>query len=263
MNDGMEGGNHMRTVALQGYLVGTEAGGEARRLRKAVRKLQRARRRAERKELVRQRNEPPRLTKREEAINAASHGAGALMAVACMTLLLLKSDTPLKLTASLFYGVSMIFMMLSSCIYHAMPTGSAAKRVFRRFDYTSIYLLIGGTFAPILLAHIGGVLGVTLFCAQWGVIAAGVALVLAFGPGRWRGLLFTLYFLLGWSGLGFIPEFYAHAPALLWFIFMGGVVYTAGMIPFARQRKYDHCVWHFLVLAAAALHWLGIYTQIY
>ena len=39
-----------------------------------------------------------------------------------------------------------------------MPTGSAAKRVFRRFDYTSIYLLIGGTFAPILLAHIGGVL---------------------------------------------------------------------------------------------------------
>ena len=43
----------------------------------------------------------------------------------------------------------------------------------------------------------------------------------------------------------------------------GGVVYTLGMIPFARNRKYDHCVWHVFVLAAAALHWAGIYTQIY
>jgi hemolysin III len=248
---------------MRGFFVGTGAGDEARSLRKAVRELQKARRRAERKELVRLRNEPPRLTKREEAVNAASHGAGALMAIACMTLLLLKSDTPLKLMASLFYGVSMVFMMLASCIYHAMPTGSTAKRVCRRFDYASICLLIGGTFAPILLAHIGGVLGVTLFCVQWGIIAAGVALVLAFGPGRWRGLLFTLYFALGWSGLGFVPELCARAPALLWFILMGGVVYTAGMVPFARRRKYDHCVWHFLVLAAAALHWLGIYTQIY
>ncbi|MBQ7680938.1 MAG: hemolysin III family protein [Oscillibacter sp.] len=235
------------------------AGDEARQLRKAVRRLQRERRR----ELARLRNEPPRLTRREEIINAASHGAGVLLAVACMVLLLLKSDTPYKLTASLFYGVSMVLMMLMSSIYHAMPTGSTAKRVCRRFDYTSIYLLIGGTFAPILLVYMGGVAGVTLFCVQWGVILAGVALVLVFGPGRWRGLMFTLYFLLGWSGLAFIPDFYAHARTLLWFIFMGGVVYTAGMIPFARQRKYDHCVWHFLVLAAAGLHWLGIYTQIY
>lgn len=248
------------TLNLSGYFV---YGDEARRLRKAVRKLQRERRRTERKELTRQRNEPPRLTKREEVINAVSHGAGVLIAVAFLTLLLLKSDTPLKLTASLFYGVSMILMMLMSCLYHAMPTGSAAKRVCRRFDYTSIYLLIGGTFAPILLAYLGGILGVALFCVQWGVIAVGVALVLTFGPGRWRALLFTLYFLLGWSGLAFVPEFYAHAPTLLWFIFMGGAVYTAGMLPFARQRKYDHCVWHFLVLTAAALHWVGIYTQIY
>ena len=249
----------MRTVSTGGYLISMNAGEEAKQLRKAVRRLQRERRR----EQARLRNEPPRLTKREEIINAASHGAGVLLAVACMVLLLVKSDTPYKLTASLFYGVSMVLMMLMSSIYHAMPAGSTAKRVCRRFDYTSIYLLIGGTFAPILLVYMGGAVGVTLFCVQWGVILAGVVLVLVFGPGRWRGLMFTLYFLLGWSGLALIPDFYAHARTLLWFIFMGGVVYTAGMIPFARQRKYDHCVWHFLVLTAAALHWLGIYTQIY
>ena len=98
---------------------------------------------------------------------------------------------------------------------------------------------------------------------QWAVILLGVALISAFGPGRWRPLHFTLYFLLGWSGLVFLPNFYRYARTLLWFILAGGVVYTLGMIPFARNRKYDHCTWHLFVLAAAVLHWVGIYTQIY
>lgn len=217
----------------------------------------------ERREQIRRRNEPPLLTAAEEWFNAGSHGAGILLAVVCTVLMILKSDTGLKLMASLFYGISMTVMMLMSCIYHAQPAGSKAKRVCRRFDYTSIFLLIGGTFAPILLVYLGGRLGVTLFCVQWGIIAAGAAMVLTVGPGRWRGLLFTLYFLLGWSGLGFLPALWRQAPVLLGYIFLGGLVYTLGMIPFARQRKYDHCVWHVFVMVAAALQWVGIYTQIY
>lgn len=180
-----------------------------------------------------------------------------------MALLLLRSDTPLKITASCFYGISMVLMMVMSSVYHAMKTGSAAKRICRRFDYTSIYLLIGGTFAPILLVYLGGTLGIALFCVQWAVILTGVTLILVFGPGRWRALHFTLYFLIGWSGLIFLPDFYANNRPLLWFILGGGLVYTLGMIPFARGRKNDHCVWHLFVLAAAALQWAGIYTSIY
>ena len=185
------------------------------------------------------------------------------MAAAGLALLLLRSDTGMEVLTSCVYGVSMVLLMLMSSVYHAMPAGSTAKRVCRRFDYTSIYLLIGGTFAPIFLLYLGGRLGVTLFCVQWGVIAFGVTLLAVFGPGKWRPLHFTLYFLIGWSGLMFIPLFWRNARPLLWFILMGGVVYTVGMIPFARQRKWDHCVWHVFVLAAALLHWMGIYTQLY
>ena len=234
-----------------------------RQQRRETRQALRLERREARRELARKRNEPPLLSHQEEVINAASHGAGALLALWGMVLLLGRSHTALARTASLFYGVSMVLMMLMSCIYHAMPARSRAKRVCRRFDYTSIYLLIGGTFAPILLLYVGGTLGLVLFRVQWGIILAGVSLVLAFGPGRWRGLLFTLYFALGWSGLAFIPSFCRNARPLLWFILTGGLVYTLGMVPFARKRKYDHCVWHLFVLAAAALHWAGIYTQLY
>lgn len=219
--------------------------------------------RAARRERIRALNEPPRLTVGEEVFNAVSHGIGALAAAAGLTLMLLRSHTPLQVTASCFYGVSLLVMMLMSCLYHAMPAGSGVKRLWRRFDYTSIYLLIGGTFAPIFLVYLGNRLGIALFCAQWAVIAGGIFLISAFGPGRFRPLHFTLYFLLGWSGLMFLPSFYLHARTLLWYILAGGVVYTMGMIPFARNRKYDHCVWHLIVLAAAALHWIGLYTQLY
>lgn len=214
-------------------------------------------------ERAKRRNEPPVRTRGEEIFNSVSHGVGGALAVAGMVLLLLRSHTGLAVMASCFYGISMVVMMFASGLYHALPTGSRAKRVCRRFDYTSIYLLIGGTFAPIFLIYMGGFWGVTLFCIQWAVIAAGVTLVLTFGPGRWRPLHFTLYFVLGWSGLAFIPEFYRNAPVLLLFIFLGGLTYTLGMIPFGRNHKYDHCVWHLFVVAAAVLHWVGIYTQIY
>ena len=235
----------------------------ARKYKRRSNQVEREQRRMERREQVRKRNEPPILTKEEERFNAISHGAGAVLAAVCTALLLRKSESAFAVLASLVYGVSMIVMMLMSCIYHAMPSGSGAKRVCRRFDYTSIFLLIGGTFAPILLIYLGGKLGMILFCIQWGVILAGAAWILTFGPGKWRWLPFTLYFLIGWSGVAFIPEFWRHARTLLWFILMGGLVYTAGMIPFARKQKYDHCVWHMFVLTGAILHWIGIYTQIY
>lgn len=227
------------------------------------RQLQKARLRAVRRAVIRERNEPPRLTLGAEVFNAVSHGLGALAAVGALTLLLIRSHSGMEILASCFYGISMVVMMLMSCVYHAMPSGSTAKRVCRRFDYTSIYLLIGGTFAPILLLYLGGKAGILLFCVQWAVILTGVTLVFVFGPGRWRGLHFTLYFLIGWSGLVFLPRMYLHSRTLLWFIFAGGLAYTLGMIPFAGKRKYDHCVWHIFVLAGAALHFLGIYSQVY
>ena len=64
------------------------------------------------RERVRAQNEPPRLTAGEEALNAVSHGLGAALAVAGLVLLLLRSDTPLKVLASCFYGISMVLRSL-------------------------------------------------------------------------------------------------------------------------------------------------------
>ena len=198
-----------------------------------------------RKKQLKELNEPPKLTVLEEVGNAVTHGVGALLAIAGMVLLLIKSDTGMKVMASCFYGISLFLMMLMSCLYHSFKSGSTVKRLWRRFDYSSIYLLIGGTFAPLYLVYWGNTLGIVLFCIAWFLIVCGITMISILGPGR------------------FIPDWYRNNMPLLWMILIGGILYTVGMVPFSRDKKYDHFIWHFFVLAGAVLHWFGIYLYVY
>ena len=209
------------------------------------------------------RNEPPVLTRMEEFGNYASHGLGVLLAVAGLVLLLVKSNTGMKVMASLFYGISMILMFLDSALYHGMPAGSRVKRILRRFDYSSIYLLIGGTFAPVFLIYWGTTAAVVLFCVQWGLIVGGILLLAVFGPGRYYWVHNLLYFVIGWSAIAFLPGWWMHNRPLFWMVLAGGVIYTVGMIPFVRDKRGDHFIFHLFVLAAAVVHWFAIYFFIY
>lgn len=217
-----------------------------------------------RKHYLRSLSNPPMRPVKEEIGNAITHGVGALLAIAALILMLLKSDTPLKIMASIVYGVCMLIMMLMSCLYHSFKAGTKVKFLWRRFDYSSIYLLIGGTFAPIYLVYWGNTLGIVLFIIQWALIITGITFVCIFGPGRLRVLHYTMYFAIGWSGVFFIPDFIQNNLPLLWMILGGGLVYTLGMIPFAKKGvKNAHFIWHFFVLAGAAVQFLGILFFIY
>ena len=216
-----------------------------------------------RKEYIKTLNEPPKLTILEEVGNAVVHGIGAGLAIAGFILLLLKSDTGLKIMATCFYGISLIILMLMSTLYHAFKSGSTVKRLWRRFDYSSIYLLIGGTFAPLYLVYWGNALGIVIFCIEWALIIWGITMLSIFGPGRFKWLHFSLYFIIGWSGLIFLPDWIKNNMPLLWMILIGGVIYTIGMIPFTRDKKYSHFIWHFFVMIGAILHWFGIYLFVY
>lgn len=222
------------------------------------------RRRKEKRDQLRSLNEPPKRPVLEEVGNAVTHGVGAILAAVGLSLMLMKSDTPLKITASLVYGLSMLIMMLMSCLYHSFKSGSRVKRIWRRFDYSSIYLLIGGTFAPLYLVYWGNTLGIVLFIIQWCLIITGITFVCVFGPGRIKWLHYTLYFAIGWSGLIFIPDWIQNNLNLLWMILGGGIVYTLGMIPFAKKGiRSAHFIWHFFVLAGAIIQFLGILLFVY
>ena len=218
---------------------------------------------AERRKRRRLLSEPPVRTVLEEVGSSVTHGAGAALSIVTLSLLLLKADRPEALCSCIVYGGCLFLMFLMSCLYHAFRTGSTVKRIWRRFDYCSIYLLIGGTITPIHLLFIGGTPGTVLCIAMWVLIAVGVTFVGVFGPMFVRALHFALFFAIGWSAAVFIPRMWSASPALLWFILSGGIVYTLGMIPFAWKVKGSHFIWHIFVLAGALLQWLGIWMYVF
>lgn len=206
---------------------------------------------------------PPSRSVLEEIGNATTHGVGAIFAIVAFILMLLNSNGGLEVLGAVIYFFGMFVMFTMSCLYHSFKHGTKTKRIFRRFDYSSIYLLIGATFAPILLCFRGGVFGTVFFVIQWLIIATGVSLVGVFGPSRLRFIHIPLYVLLGWSGLMLIPSMYAHNPMFVFWILLGGVVYSFGIIPFAIKSRASHFIWHFFVLAGAILQWIGVFKYIY
>ena len=215
------------------------------------------------KEALNLRKEPPKRTVLEEVGNAVTHGIGALLGIAGLVLLLLRSDTGMKLCASLVYGICFILMFLMSCLYHGFKWGTRVKRLWRRFDYISIYLLIGGTFTPMWLLYWGGDTGILCCIAEWAVILAGITLIGVFGTHKAIKIHIALYILLGWSGLVFLPKMVSDNLPLFFFILAGGLFYTIGIIPFAMKKKGAHFIWHFFVLFGAVAHWFGIYLYLY
>ena len=208
-------------------------------------------------------NEPPKRSVLEEVGNAVTYGVGALFAVAGLVLLLLKAQTPTGLFCAIVYGVCLLMMFLMSCLYHSFRWGTKVKRLWRRFDYISIYLLIGGTFTPMWLLFWGGQAGTAFCIAQWVLILLGVVFVAVFGPGRPKALHPVLFVVLGWVGLVFLPRMFRENMPLFLFILAGGIIYTVGVIPFALKRKGAHFLWHFFVFFGAVIHWFGIYFFLY
>ena len=207
--------------------------------------------------------QPPKRSVLEEVGNSVTHGIGALLGIAGLVLLLLRSDTEIKVVSSLVYGTCFFLMFLMSCLYHAFKWGTTVKRVWRRFDYISIYLLIGGTFTPLWLLFWQGDHSV-LFCSiEWIVLLAGIVMISIFGPEKAKWFHMTLYIAIGWCGVIFIPRMIRESIPLFLFTLGGGILYTIGIIPFAAKKKGAHFIWHFFVLFGAIAHWFGIYLYLY
>ena len=195
-------------------------------------------------------------TKLEEQLNSISHGVGALLGIAGLVLLVVfnTNKTDWSLFSVIVYGVSIIVLFTASTLYHSVR-GERRKHYFRIVDHISIYLLIAGTYTPVLLITLEQSLGWTLFWLVWGIAGFGVILKLFF-TGRFEILSTLLYLVMGWL---IVFDFSNLSEAIgssgtLWF-FAGGMFYTVGILFYALQRiPYNHVIWHVFVLAGAICH---------
>jgi hemolysin III len=197
----------------------------------------------------------------EEIANSVSHGVGLLAALIAFPFLVwsaLRHGNPAAVVGASVFGASMVLLYLTSTLFHAFPR-SRAKRLFQVLDHAAIYLLIAGTYTPFTLGVLNGAWGWTLFGLVWGMAAAGI-LLKAIGGIRYNKVSTVVYLGMGWLVLLAADTVWTLVPGWgIFWLFAGGLAYTAGAIFFIAERvRYFHFVWHLFVLAGTACHFVAV-----
>ncbi|APY09888.1 hemolysin III family protein [Seonamhaeicola sp. S2-3] len=200
----------------------------------------------------------------EEKLNATTHAFGALFGVVALVLLILfdTHKTNFSLGSVIVYGISIIVLFTASTLYHSVKN-EKLKHYYRIVDHISIYLLIAGTYTPVLLITLNDSLGWMLFYIVWGIAAFGIILKLFF-TGRFEVFSTLLYLLMGWLIVFDFSNFskLVSSDAVL-LLFAGGLAYTGGVIFYAIEKiPFNHVIWHLFVLVGAICHFFMIFFYI-
>ena len=200
----------------------------------------------------------------EEKLNAWSHGLGAVLGLIGLILLVvfLQKETPYALLSVIVYGLSIVILFLASTFYHSVRS-ERRKHYFRILDHISIYILIAGTYTPVLLIILPDSLGWQLLYIVWGIAAFGLILKIFF-TGRFEIFSTLLYLVMGWLIIFDFPALIERmASNGVYLLYAGGAFYTIGIIFYIFQRiPFNHVIWHFFVLGGAICHFLMIYWYV-
>lgn len=198
---------------------------------------------------------------REEVLaDAIVHGgaiAAALIGGGYMIARTIGASGGAQIAALAVYVLSLLAMLSFSAAYNLTPV-SPVKWLLRRFDHSAIYLLIAGTYTPILV-QLPPAWSLPLAAIVWGGAIFGILLKVLM-PGRLDMLAVVIYLALGWVGVFAGKTLVQSLPALtLVLIAVGGVIYSAGVPFYLWERlKFQNAIWHGFVVAAAACQFVGI-----
>lgn len=197
--------------------------------------------------------------KREELANALTHALGAVLSAgACIYILSNRNQLtkPGLLAGFIVYALSMLLLYTASSLYHFLPKNNW-KRVCRILDHSNIYILIAGTYTP-MLAYIHSPMTDLLLLLVWGITALGIIFTIRFW-GKYGILHVLLYLAMGWMVVFFWGDIVPNIPSgLINWIIAGGITYSAGTIFYAIKKiPYYHAIWHIFVLGGSACFFAG------
>lgn len=202
-------------------------------------------------------------TKGEEIANAITHGVGTILAIigtVFLLMLAIESKNMYKIIGASVYSFCLIILYLDSTLYHSLP-GKVTKRVFRIFDHSSIYLLIAGTYTPLLLILLNqDKRSMIILTCIWIMAIIGI-IFKAIWVGRFELLSTLIYIFMGWAIVFNVKTILLVVPGnILLHILIGGIAYTLGCIFFSLDKMpYNHAIWHLFVMAGSVLHYIAVF----
>lgn len=211
----------------------------------------------------------PRYSRGEETMNMVTHIVGGGFAVIALLLSLIRAisrGTVAGICSTALYGCCMVLVYTISSIYHGLRTGTG-KKVLQVLDHCAIYLLIAGTYTPILVCAMVPeypAIGWGLLALQW-VLAATATTLTAIDLRKYRVFSMICYIGMGWGIAPFLPQAWkVLGSSGFWFLLSGGISYTIGAVLFGlgKKLKWMHSIFHIFVVLGSMLQWVCIHFYI-
>ncbi len=204
----------------------------------------------------------------EETVNFITHGLGSLLSLIGLIVFIIigagAGDTK-DFVGLIVFGLSLLFLYSFSTLYHFSKAPSR-KLFFQKLDHSAIFILIAGSYTPLMLMTLKPSLGISIIVVNWILAFWGIfsEFFEIFKTRKWS---IILYVVMGWMAVFVIkPMIEVISIVNLILIVAGGLIYTIGIFFYIKRKMYhNHGIWHIFVLAGSACHYfaiLGIFLSI-
>ena len=205
---------------------------------------------------------PHKMNTTNETLNTLTSSIGMILSYIGFFFLVLLSTNEsdyLKVISCIIYGITLIMLHTASTLHHSRALYNKINKKFLNFDLSCIYLLIAGTYTPVILVCLYNYIGISIVSIIWGLAIIGIIMVISdYKP--FNNFDLYLYLFMGWFALIGINQLIdvMNINAII-LIFIGGIFFTIGTF-FLKQKnsRYGHAIWHLFVIMGCSCHYFVI-----
>lgn len=172
--------------------------------------------------------------------------------------------------AAVVFSIAAVLLFGTSALFHRGNWSPNVKNILRRMDHANIFLIIAGSYTPFAMLGLPEDQGRLLMTIVWSGALLGV-LFRIFWMAAPRWLYTTLYLVVGWIAVFFLPELIdGVGVAAVVLIIIGGGLYTLGALVYGLKWPNPwhgwfgfHEVFHALTIAAFTVHYIAVSMVVY
>jgi hemolysin III len=165
------------------------------------------------------------------------------------------------------YGLSVIFLLLASSLYHFFKTEDNELSFWRKMDRLAIFFMIAGSYTPVCYFFLDDDWRLPMISVQWGLVAFGM-LSQIFFPRAPRMIYAAMFLIMGWLVVLPISQILENmSENQVNLLFSGGVAFSFGALFYAIKKPLlfpgifsFHELFHVMVLIGAGCHYALIYS---
>lgn len=203
-----------------------------------------------------------------DPVSSYSHFVGAALSILGLAVMgvrffMVGSPNMLTVISCLIFCLSLIALYCASGFYHFVRTSASRILTLRKLDHAMIYVLIAGTYTPLLLNLLPYPNSVIFTSVIWAVAFGGIIMKLCWiNAPRWLGT--SIYLLLGWAILADLSALATLPAAAIGLLVAGGLSYSVGGVIYILKRPLlcegfgFHELFHMFVILGSLCHYFLI-----